>query len=541
MEPVQGTAAPSRRGRVVMLVDNGVHGDSRVQKAARSVAEAGWEVILVGIRRGAATEDTWWIGDAEVRLISVSRRIPHPVAYRRALLRRPLAYRPGPDGRRKIQRLKARRDDLDLRLSEIKVARREGTISQFSELSRKGVLAVPYFVNKAKFQWVKFRNAELKRLQDRQQDPRSRIDNLALRFWQTTMGDRAWRRLDPELWDYELAFAPVLDELKPDLIHAHDFRMLGVGARATMRARAAGRDVKLVWDAHEFVPGIIGRPKNLRWLPAQIAYVREHAPYADAVMTVSPTLADLLRKMHDLPEQPSVVLNAPPRTLTPEQRALPVPDLRALCGIDAATPLLVYCGGINPSRGVDVMIRALTELPDAHVALVSLHPNGKVPTMIELEDLAAELGVADRVHLLPYVPHWQVPQFLAAADAGVIPIHHKPNHEIALITKFFEYAHARLPMVVSDVQTMADTTRATGQGEVFVADDLADYLRAVRMVLADPERYRKAYDQPGVLAGWTWEAQAQVMEDVYRRLLPGRPPAPSVPAPEPEKDPAPVS
>ncbi|MFI6226582.1 glycosyltransferase family 4 protein [Micromonospora echinospora] len=541
MEPVQGTAASSRRGRVVMLVDNGVHGDSRVQKAARSVAEAGWEVILVGIRRGAATEDSWRIGDAEVRLIGVSRRIPHPVTHRRALLRRPLAYRPGPDGRRKIQRLKARRDDLDLRLSEIKVARREGTLSRLSELGRKGLLAVPYFKNKAMFQWVKFRNAELKRLQERQQDPRSRIDNLALRFWQTTMGDRAWRRLDPELWDYELAFAPVLDELKPDLIHAHDFRMLGVGARATMRARAAGRDVKLVWDAHEFVPGIIGRPKNLRWLPAQIAYVREHAPYADAVMTVSPTLADLLRKMHDLPEQPSVVLNAPPRTLTPEQRALPVPDLRALCGIDAATPLLVYCGGINPSRGVDIMIRALTELPDAHVALVSLHPNGKVPTMIELEDLAAQLGVADRVHLLPYVPHWQVPQFLAAADAGVIPIHHKPNHEIALITKFFEYSHARLPMVVSDVQTMADTTRATGQGEVFVADDLTDYLRAVRTVLADPERYRKAYDQPGLLEGWTWEAQAQVMEDVYRRLLPGRPPVSAAPALRLEKDTAPVS
>ena len=42
------------------------------------------------------------------------------------------------------------------------------------------------------------------------------------------------------------------------------------------------------------------------------------------------------------------------------------------------------------------------------------------------------------------------------ADLGVIPIHHWPNHEIALITKFFEYSHARLPIVVSDVRTMAE-------------------------------------------------------------------------------------
>ncbi|MCP3782080.1 glycosyltransferase family 4 protein [Micromonospora sp. A3M-1-15] len=537
MPAVPSTDARPTRGRVVMLVDNGVHGDSRVQKAARSAAEAGWEVILVGILKSAAAEETWRLGDAEVRLIRVPRRLPHPVTYRRALLRRPLAYKPGPEAKRKLNKLKARRDDLNFRLSEIKVARSGGG-ARWAELTGKARLASPYFLNKISFQWVKFRSQELKRLQERQQDPNSRLDRAALRFWQGLQGDRAWRRLDPELWDFELAFAPVVDELEPDLIHAHDFRMLGVGARAAMRARAGGRDVKLVWDAHEFVPGIIGRPTNLRWLPAQIAYVREHAPYADAVITVSSTLGDLLRETHDLPEQPAVVLNAPPAALTPEQRAVPVPDIRALCGIDSTTPLLVYCGGINPSRGVDIMIRGLTQMPDAHVALVSVHPNGKVPIMYELEELAAELGVADRVHLLPYVPHWQVSAFVAPADLGVIPIHHKPNHEIALITKFFEYAHGRLPMVVSDVKTMAETTRATGQGEVFRAEDLDDYLRAVRAVLDDPQRYRAAYERPGVLEQWTWEAQARVMDEVYTRLLPDHPKAlpaadpatPSVPA-----------
>jgi glycosyltransferase involved in cell wall biosynthesis len=507
-----------------MLVDNGVHGDSRVQKAARSAAEAGWEVILVGILKGTGAEENWRIGDAEVRLIRVPRRLPHPVTYRRALLRRPLAYRPGPEGKRKLNKLKARRDDLNFRLSEIKVERQAGG-PRWAELAGKARLAAPYFVNKAAMQWVKLRSRELKRLQEQRQDPNSRLDRAALRFWQGLQGDRAWRRLDPELWDFELAFAPVVDELEPDLIHAHDFRMLGVGARAAMRARAGGRDVKLVWDAHEFVPGIIGRPTNLRWLPAQIAYVREHAPYADAVITVSSTLADLLRETHELPEQPAVVLNAPPAALTPEQRSVPVPDIRAMCGIDAATPLLVYCGGINPSRGVDIMIRGLTRMPDAHVALVSVHPNGRVPIMYELEELAAELGVADRVHLLPYVPHWQVSAFVAPADLGVIPIHHKPNHEIALITKFFEYAHGRLPMVVSDVRTMAEATRATGQGEVFRAEDLDDYLRAVRAVLDDPRPYRAVYDRPGVLEQWTWEAQARVMDDVYARLLPNHPKA----------------
>jgi glycogen(starch) synthase len=109
---------------------------------------------------------------------------------------------------------------------------------------------------------------------------------------------------------------------------------------------------------------------------------------------------------------------------------------------------------------------------------------------------------------------------------GLIPIHHWPNHELALITKFFEYSHARLPIVVSDVRTMAATVRATGQGEVFRARDVADFGRAVRAVLADPGRYRAAYDAPdGPLPSWTWEAQAERLDTIYRGLFPSGPSA----------------
>jgi glycosyltransferase involved in cell wall biosynthesis len=145
-----------------------------------------------------------------------------------------------------------------------------------------------------------------------------------------------------------------------------------------------------------------------------------------------------------------------------------------------------------------------------------------------------ELDVADRVHMLPYVPFDQVVPFLAAADIGVIPIHHWPNHEIALITKFFEYSHARLPIVVSDVEAMGGMVKATGQGEVFHAEDLDDYVRAVEAVRGDPQRYRAVYDdRPGLLHEWSWEVQAEVLDSVYSGLLPAaaRTAPPATPAP----------
>ncbi|MGV9372061.1 glycosyltransferase family 4 protein [Micromonospora tulbaghiae] len=433
--------------RVVMLVDNAVEGDSRVQKAARSAADAGWDVTLIGCAHVDA-ERRWRLGDAEVRVL--------PLTDSPAVVSNP----PGVPGLR--ARLVAR-GGLPLRAARL--ARRP-------------------------------------------------VEHAQVRYWRARLRDGAWRRLEPGLWDYERVAGPVVDALRPDLIHAHDFQMLGVAARAVDRARAAGRDVKLVWDAHEWLPGARPRRDNARWLPAHLGYVREYVGHADAVVTVSDTLADLLVRDHALPERPTVVLNAPV-TATPDTEA---PGLRERCGLSPDTPLLVYSGAMAVQRGVDTVVEALPLLPGVHLALVVADPAAAYVRQVVAR--AARHGVGDRVHVLPYVPHRQLVAFLATADIGLIPLHHWPNHEIALITKFFEYAHARLPIVVSDVRTMAETVRATGQGEVFRARDAADLARAVRAVLADPARYRAAYEgEDSPLPGWTWEAQAERLDALYRRML----------------------
>jgi glycosyltransferase involved in cell wall biosynthesis len=508
------------RGRVVMLVDNTVHGDSRVQKSARSAADVGWEVILVGRSPDKETHD-WYLGDARVHLIPV----PKPLArrrheFRRAPLRSPLAYPPGPLAAYRKQRVKAWRADLNERNTALKIGAATGK-SRLSVLIGGLRLIIPRLATRVLLPWVALRVRRTNALKQTRTELSSPLDRFTTRFWQSIMGDRSWRKLDPHLWDYELAYGKVIDDLRPDLIHANDFRMLGVGARARMRALHQGRSVKLVWDAHEFLPGIKPWNENPRWHPAQCAHEREYASHADAVVTVSETLADMLIEQHGLTERPTVVLNTPAKVADPGETTVPAPDLRELCGIGLEVPLVVYSGAAAPQRGLDIMVETLPRLDGVHVALVVLKPTSDY--VQGLVDRAGELGVGDRVHALPYVAHDQVVPFLSAADVGVIPIHHWPNHEIALITKFFEYSHARLPLVVSDVKTMAEVTRTTGQGEVFIAEDTDDYVRALRTVLSDPKHYRAAYDAPGLLERWNWEAQADILDQVYTRLLPDRP------------------
>lgn len=479
------------------------------------MSAAGWRVTLLG--RGGSRPVKFQIGGARVRLLKVTlRKRPHEL--RSLRWRDPRAYA-------SLERAQDR-DDRWRALANEAVARRGLQQSQQSDrlaFAQRVRAALARRLTTTISSFVSTRVHKTEAAAAARREMTGARDRLSTAAWQRLRGTRSWRQLDPSLWDFEFAYGPVIDQLKPDLIHANDFRMLGVGARAKARAANQGRTIKLVWDAHEFLPGIKPWDPHPRWLPAQIAYEREFAQYADAVVTVSQELAELLQEAHHLPELPTVVLNCPelgPAAPSRDEHDAAEPDrapsIRAACGLGADVPLIVYSGGAAPQRGLETLVEALPALPGAHVALVL--PVQSSPHIDQLRERAEHLGAAERLHVLPYVSHDEVPIFLASADIGAIPIHHYPNHELALITKYFEYAHAGLPMVVSDVRAMASATRQYGIGEVFVAEDTADFVAAVQRVLAAPQSYRDAY-RPEMLTEWSWQRQAQRLDSVYRRVL----------------------
>ncbi|SDD45895.1 glycosyltransferase family 4 protein [Glycomyces harbinensis] len=511
---------PKQDRRVVMLVQNDVEGDSRVQKEAASAAAAGFEVFLLG-RSPDSHQREWDLGGATVRLLPVTRgfaRRPHEL--RPAWLRDPLAYPYGPLQPYRERQLRVR--SAQLRLDGMQYGLDEPGLAPAARLRRRAGLRVRGALLRANENWVRLRAEHTVRLRLRRRQMISRLDRFTTWLSGLLPGGPGWRRFDPALWDLELAFGRAVHDLEPDLIHANDFQMLGVGARAKLRAAAEGREVRLVWDAHEYLPGMKPWNAHPRWHPAQLAHEREFAASADAVVTVSAALGDLLQDRHRLAEPPAVVMNAPGAAAA--DGAAPAPSLRAACGIGPDVPLMVYSGAAAPQRGLDLMVTALRSLPDVHSAFVVANP--EAPYIRQLLERAGRLGVAERVHAVPYVPHTQVVPFLSEADVGVIPLRRYLNHEIALITKFFEYSHARLPVVVSDVKAMAETVAATGQGEVFAADDAEGLAQAVKSVITAPEAYRSAYTADR-LAEWSWEAQAARLNGLYRRLLDEVPAVPS--------------
>lgn len=500
------------RPHVVMLVDNIVVGDSRVQKQARSMQERGWRVTLVGRRLKPDDPKQGEFGGVPARFVHVASKAGmRPEIERWTLFRSPLAYATLRKQRSADGLADAAVTSARLRIDDLKLTGRDRGPRRLVSRARMALAT-------ARRRVVDRRIRVSSALRERRQRSTGLPDRLAARWWTLVRRDDAWQRLDPSIWDWEAAYGPVLGRLKPDLVHANDHRMLAIAARMKLRAASRGRTVTVVWDVHEWLAGLEVSPATSRnWMPAQLRLEHRHARYADTVITVSEVLARMLEEHHGLARTPEVVTNAPLMSAV----TAPERTLREVVGLGPDVPLLVYSGSLSGERSVDSVIRALPALPDIHFAMVVSNPDH--PIVRKAVALAEELGVADRLHLAPYVPVDQIVPYLASADVGVHPILHGPNTEIALATKYYEYAQARLPILVTDVKVMAETTRRTGQGEVFIAGDSDDLARAARLVFADLPRYRKAFQDDELMQSWTWEAQADVLDRVYRETL-GRTP-----------------
>jgi glycosyltransferase involved in cell wall biosynthesis len=330
-------------------------------------------------------------------------------------------------------------------------------------------------------------------------------------------GKLPWQKELARVTDLDGAFYPWLEKLNPDLLHVHDIHLLSAAVHYKRRRAARGEDVKLIYDAHEYVKGMIGRDPFEEG--AYMAMEAELVGDADGLITVSEPIADALVADFGLPTRPTVVLNSRPLA---DGRGAPgsAPDLRSELGLAADVPLAVYAGVLHANRSLMKLVEAFTHLEGMHLALVCV-PNAHYPVALELGERAEALGLGDRVHLVEPVPPGRVPTFLSTATVGVHPMElGLPNHEMALPNKLFDYLWAGLPVAVSNAAQMAEVVRGYGFGETFDPSDPEQIAAAIRSVVERRPIYVAAVDEPGWREQYSWEAQERRLGALYQAVLP---------------------
>ncbi len=293
---------------------------------------------------------------------------------------------------------------------------------------------------------------------------------------------------------------------QPTVVHCHDLDTLLPGALA---ARVLGS--RLVYDSHELwternhgYTGLRARLDKLRYGLLERVLIGQAA----AVTTVSEGIADELQQRYGI-RRPTVLRNVP------EVRRQRRHDLRRRVG--ARGPLLLFLGQVQPRRGLQATIRALPALPQATLVLLGEAP---APAAAQLRMLAHREGVENRVVFLPPVDKDEIVAWAKDADVGLCLLEPTcQSHRLALPNKFFEYLHAGLPIVASDLPELRPWMRKYRLGASCDPTDSRSVARALRRVLAQPKGYW-AEKRTGILDELTWEHEQERLGGAYPWLFP---------------------
>jgi len=132
-----------------------------------------------------------------------------------------------------------------------------------------------------------------------------------------------------------------------------------------------------------------------------------------------------------------------------------------------ARTIAIYHGSMTEDRGLFHMLRA--------TQLVAAQENAFLLMLIGLADgelkrrtisLIHELQIDDHVEILPWIPHVDIAAYIRMAKVGLAPLQPIPKYYKNIPQKIFEYMACGVPVVGSNLPTIAPFLRKTEAGLV---------------------------------------------------------------------------
>jgi glycosyltransferase involved in cell wall biosynthesis len=290
-------------------------------------------------------------------------------------------------------------------------------------------------------------------------------------------------------------------------------------------------NVTFNWTTRVYEP----HPKLKRRIFQLLEYVAIHS--ASKVVTVCESIAELLEKNFRSRQKVEVIRNIPHLNRgNSVTRWFPM-DIRAELGLPKETRILLYQGGVGPSRNLEPIVRAMAYVKSAAFVI-------RGPAIDAFgagyKKLAEECGCADRVFWLPPVPASDVVLEARAADLGIWTLLSNVglNFKLALPNKVFEYLAAGVPILVADLPEARKIVDRYQVGLAFDPEDPRAIAAAINRLAEDPDALAVCRANiPLALEDMAADREWQKLVDIYRRFIPA-PPRASVPGIRPLPEPA---
>jgi D-inositol-3-phosphate glycosyltransferase len=209
-------------------------------------------------------------------------------------------------------------------------------------------------------------------------------------------------------------------------------------------------------------------------------------------------------------------------------RFQPIPKVQAKrrVGIPCGDYNILFVGRIEPLKGIDTLLRAMSILRERHpdavkntcVAIIGGDPwaDDLDAEMARLHDLRQELEIHDLVTFLGAKDQEILPYYYAAAEMVVMPSHYESFGMVAL-----EAMAMGTPVIASEVGGLAHLVQHGENGFHVPSRDPEALAARILQLLEDRTLRMKLGEQARAYArDYDWDSIARRMFDVYKSVVP---------------------
>ena len=310
----------------------------------------------------------------------------------------------------------------------------------------------------------------------------------------------------------------VVKRVRPHILHAHSPVLNAIPALRVGRRLGIPvvYEVRASWEDAAVDHGT-AREGNLRYRLSR-ALETWALKRVDAITTICEGLRTEIIGRGIAPAKVTVIPNAVDIEVF-NVGGQPDPELQRTLGLEGAC-VLGFVGSFYAYEGLALLLRALpvilAQVPHARILLV-----GGGRQEAELKQLAAELGIADKVIFTGRVPHSEVQHYYDLIDVLVYPRLSMRLTELVTPLKPLEAMAQGRMLVASDVGGHRELIRDGETGVLFRAGDAQALATAVIGLLQNPERWdaMKEAGRRFVESERNWRVSVARYRDVYGSLV----------------------
>lgn len=307
-----------------------------------------------------------------------------------------------------------------------------------------------------------------------------------------------------------------------DLVHSH-YWMSGVAAKT----------LKSAWDVpvvHMF--HTLGIMKNRVARSAaevegeyRIEGERDVLHMADKIVVATLAERSQLEFLYHADAKKLVII--PPGVDTSRFYPIPEDEAKNVIGIPPADDMILFVGRIEPLKGVETLIRAISEMHrngvlvkyPHYLAIIGGDPDASLEKMnqemLRLQNLCSELSIGDLVLFLGKRSQDMLPYYYSAASILVVPSHYESFGMVAL-----EAMACGTPVVASQVGGLQFLVANGETGFVIPDDDPASLGDRLTQLICSPELRQKMGERAVEYAqAYSWDRIAEQIINLYENVL----------------------